>query len=680
MFIALLNDEDGRRADYAALRACRTNAAPLPPARQGGVRRARRARGAGRGLRAHRDEPAHPRQPASPARRPGSIGIPLPDTDARIVDLETGPGRWPPGEPGELLIRGPQVMRGYWKPPGGDGPGACDDGWLRTGDVAAMDADGYFRIVDRSKDVINTAGFKVWPREVEEALYAHPAVRLAAVVGRPRRLPGRGRQGLRRAQGRRADATGGRRWSRLLPRPAHRRTRCPRLVEFRAELPMTTTGKLLRRDCCARSAGGDHDGPGLALSLALLALAAACARSARRPGALPSRPDRLHRHLGHRAAAPTRWRASSARWPSRCSAWPCRSRTSPAPRATPGWPSSSPPSPTATRSPTYIQDTLMTIPMGLARSQGRRTSSGSRARRSPTPSSSSRPTARSRRSRSCSSTPRPTRASCGSRPPASARVDDVTVRFLEKKGYKMTTVPYPKPGERYAAALGGHAEVLYEQAGDVLQYLKAGQLQPLVIFADRAPPGVPGGADLEGAGHRHHAAAVPRHRRAEGHAARPHRGAGRRLPQGDGHAPVEEVRRGVVLAARQLPGRRRASAAGWTARSTRWTGWSRSSGSRSSVASPPAPLAPLRGPACSRSRSSVQPAASTRSPARASSGRASGRGWRWSAWRSPASSKLVAGLARAGAARAAAAASRAPVAGARAAGAGDRADPALRRR
>jgi tripartite-type tricarboxylate transporter receptor subunit TctC len=67
-------------------------------------------------------------------------------------------------------------------------------------------------------------------------------------------------------------------------------------------------------------------------------------------------------------------------------------------------------------------------------------------------------------------------------------VDDVTVRYLEKKGYKMTTVPYPKPGERYAAALGGHAEVLYEQAGDVLQYLKAGQLRPLVIFAEKRHP------------------------------------------------------------------------------------------------------------------------------------------------------------------------------------------------
>ena len=115
--------------------------------------------------------------------RPGSIGIPLADTDARIVDLETG-ADVPAGAAGELLIRGPQVMRGYWDRPD-ETARAIEDGWFHTGDVAEMDADGYFRIVDRKKDVINTAGFKVWPREVEETLYAHPAVRLAAVVGTP---------------------------------------------------------------------------------------------------------------------------------------------------------------------------------------------------------------------------------------------------------------------------------------------------------------------------------------------------------------------------------------------------------------------------------------------------------------------------------------------------------------
>jgi hypothetical protein len=128
---------------------------------------------------------ASPLTHANPIRRAkaGSIGIPLADTDARIVDLDTG-ADVAPGAPGELLVRGPQVMRGYWQRPE-ETARVLADGWLRTGDVAVMDGEGYFRIVDRQKDVINTAGFKVWPREVEEALYAHPAVRGAAVISVP---------------------------------------------------------------------------------------------------------------------------------------------------------------------------------------------------------------------------------------------------------------------------------------------------------------------------------------------------------------------------------------------------------------------------------------------------------------------------------------------------------------
>jgi len=120
---------------------------------------------------------------ANPIERakPGSIGVPLPDTDARIVDLETGEDV-KPGQSGELLIRGPQVMRGYWNRPEATAD-VLRDGWLGTGDVAVMDEEGYFAIVDRKKDMINTSGFKVWPREVEETLYRHPAVKLAAVIG-----------------------------------------------------------------------------------------------------------------------------------------------------------------------------------------------------------------------------------------------------------------------------------------------------------------------------------------------------------------------------------------------------------------------------------------------------------------------------------------------------------------
>ena len=243
MFIALLNDAEGRRADYAHLRACRTNAAPLPPA----VKTAfddlvgREVLIEGYGL-----TETSPLTHANPLQRAraGSIGIPLPETDARVVDLETGRDV-PPGTPGELLIRGPQVMRGYWNRPD-ETARAIEDGWFRTGDVAEMDADGYFRIVDRKKDIINTAGFKVWPREVEETLYTHPAVRLAAVVGTPDAYRGEAVTAYVVLK----DGEGGRVTADELAAFCRARLtayKVPRLVEFRAELPITPAGKLLRR-------------------------------------------------------------------------------------------------------------------------------------------------------------------------------------------------------------------------------------------------------------------------------------------------------------------------------------------------------------------------------------------------------------------------------------------------
>src|SRR5690606_22879104 len=110
-------------------------------------------------------------------RKVGSIGLPWPDTDCRIVNPETGEDV-PVGEPGELLIRGPQVMKGYWHKPE-ETAQALRDGWLWTGDIARMDEDGYFYIVDRKKDVIIAGGFNIYPREVEEVVYTHPAVKEA---------------------------------------------------------------------------------------------------------------------------------------------------------------------------------------------------------------------------------------------------------------------------------------------------------------------------------------------------------------------------------------------------------------------------------------------------------------------------------------------------------------------
>lgn len=115
-------------------------------------------------------------------RTPGSIGIPMPSTVARIVDLDRGEEELAVGQEGELCIRGPQVMKGYWQQPE-ETANTLRNGWLHTGDIARMDANGYFYIVQRKKDMINVGGFKVFPTEVDEVLYTHPAVAEAAAIG-----------------------------------------------------------------------------------------------------------------------------------------------------------------------------------------------------------------------------------------------------------------------------------------------------------------------------------------------------------------------------------------------------------------------------------------------------------------------------------------------------------------
>jgi long-chain acyl-CoA synthetase len=243
MFIALLDDPDGRAADYGTLRACRTNAAPLPPsvkaAFDGLVGREVLVEGYG----LTETSPLTHANPIDRAR-PGSIGVPLPDTDARIVDdrgVDVAPGAT-----GELLVRGPQVMLGYWNKPE-ETARAIEDGWLHTGDVARVDADGYFAIVDRQKDQINTAGFKVWPREVEDTLYAHPAVRQAAVVGVPDDYRGEAVTAyvvLKDEARGRVDAGA------LVAFCRERLSgyKVPRAVEFRDGLPISAAGKVLRRE------------------------------------------------------------------------------------------------------------------------------------------------------------------------------------------------------------------------------------------------------------------------------------------------------------------------------------------------------------------------------------------------------------------------------------------------
>lgn len=115
----------------------------------------------------------------------GTIGQPIPATHIRLLDKEDPAKDAPEGEPGELAVKGPQIMRGYWNRPDADQDSFTADGWLRTGDVATIDADGYIRIVDRLKDMIAVGGFKVYPSEIEHKLYQHPAVKEAIVLGVP---------------------------------------------------------------------------------------------------------------------------------------------------------------------------------------------------------------------------------------------------------------------------------------------------------------------------------------------------------------------------------------------------------------------------------------------------------------------------------------------------------------
>lgn len=176
-------------------------------------------------------------------RKPGSVGLPYPDTDCMIVDLETGTQELPVGEPGELIIKGPQVMSGYWNRPE-ETAQTLRDGWLFTGDIAKMDDDGYFYIVDRKKDMIITGGFNVYPREVDEVLFEHPKVAEAVTAGVPDEFYGEVlkafvvlKEGETATEKEILDFLAGK----LI------KYKIPRSVEFRSALPKSAVGKILRR-------------------------------------------------------------------------------------------------------------------------------------------------------------------------------------------------------------------------------------------------------------------------------------------------------------------------------------------------------------------------------------------------------------------------------------------------
>jgi long-chain acyl-CoA synthetase len=228
--------------DLSSIKACLSGAAPLP---MEVAERFERFSG-GRLVEGYGLSESSPVAIANPIygkRKAGTIGMPLPDTVARIADPADPASTLPVGEAGELAIAGPQVMQGYWNRPD-ESAEVLRDGWLLTGDMAVMDEEGYFAIVDRKKDLIISGGFNVYPREVEEVLYGHPKVQEAAVAGVPDAYRGEVVKAfvvLRAGQQATTEEIRGFAKGRLAA------YKVPRAVEFREELPKTLIGKVLRR-------------------------------------------------------------------------------------------------------------------------------------------------------------------------------------------------------------------------------------------------------------------------------------------------------------------------------------------------------------------------------------------------------------------------------------------------
>ena len=243
MYLAIGNYVKTHRYDLTSIKAAISGAGPLMKEVQERFEALTRSRIVeGYGL--SEASPVTHANPIFGRRKTGTIGLPWPDTDAKIVDLDTGTRELAVGEAGELVIRGPQVMQGYWNRPD-ETAAALRNGWLHTGDIARRDEDGYFSVVDRIKDMIKTAGENVYPREVEEVLYAHPKVKEAVVVGVPHEefLGERIKAYIVPKDG--MDATP----EEIMDycRAELSKFKCPKEVEFRDQLPKTLVGKVLRR-------------------------------------------------------------------------------------------------------------------------------------------------------------------------------------------------------------------------------------------------------------------------------------------------------------------------------------------------------------------------------------------------------------------------------------------------
>ena len=242
VYISLLQQKNLDKESLRDIRLCISGSAPMPLE---WMKRFEEVTGVSiiEGFGLTEASPVTHLNPPHGVHKAGSIGCPLPGTDARIVDMKDGVTVLPPGQSGELVIRGPQVMQGYWNQPE-ETAATLVDGWLHTGDIATMDEDGYFYILDRKKDLIIVGGYNVYPREIDEVLHQHPKIREAVAVGVSHRSRGETIKAY------------------IVPKEGETLTvpevvsfcrkklasyKVPRLIEFREELPKSLVGKVLRR-------------------------------------------------------------------------------------------------------------------------------------------------------------------------------------------------------------------------------------------------------------------------------------------------------------------------------------------------------------------------------------------------------------------------------------------------
>jgi long-chain acyl-CoA synthetase len=253
MYIAIMK-EAGKHTDYfQSIKLCISGASPLPAKVQSEFEAMTKGRLVeGYGL--SEASPVTHCNPLTEVRRDGSIGLPLPGVEAAILDRQTGT-LLPPGEVGEIVVKGPNIMQGYWNREE-ETRDIFVDGWMRTGDIGKMDEDGFFYVVDRAKDLIIASGFNVYPREVEEVLYRHPAILEAAVIGVPDSYRGETvaafvvlKAGYEPSEQTRENIL-------AFCKEELTAYKRPKILEFRQSLPKTLVGKILRRELRTQNTSG----------------------------------------------------------------------------------------------------------------------------------------------------------------------------------------------------------------------------------------------------------------------------------------------------------------------------------------------------------------------------------------------------------------------------------------